>query len=286
MNKAITSSPGTYDRRLGAVMLELHLLRPDQIEPILRTQSELNLPFGHAATHLGLITEEQLKEALFRQFDYPYLARNIGEFSPQLVAVYEPSSPQVEVLRAIRSQLLLRWFTSTQRTLAIMSPNSGDGRSYLTANLGVVFSQLGENTLLVDANLHAPHLHELFNLENRAGLSSTLAGMVQMNLIQRVPHLKKLSVLTAGPQAPNPSELLSRPVFIELLRQLSTRYEIILIDTPAGLICSDVPMLAARAGGALTLARKHRTRLSDLRELIETLRDAGAQVVGNVLNQA
>lgn len=286
MNTAIKSPPPeSYDRRLGAVMLELQLLRAEQIESILRTQSELSLPFGQTATHLGLITEEQLKQALFRQFDYPYVEPNVGEFSPRLLAAYAPSSPQVEVLRAIRAQLLLRWFTSKRHALAIVSPNRGDGRSYLTANLGVVFSQLGEDTLLIDANLHAPHLHTMFNLQNRKGLSSALAGMVRTNLIQRVPHFKNLSVLTAGPQPPNPSELITRPAFAKVLRQLTTYYEIILVDTPAGLLCSDSAMLAARVGGALTVARKHHTRLNDLRQLTGTLRDGGAEIVGSVLNE-
>lgn len=286
MNTAIKPPPlEAYDRRLGAVMLELRLLRADQIEPILRSQSELGLPFGLTAAHLGLITEEQLKQALFRQFDHPYVEPDVGEFSPRLLAAYDPSSPQVEMLRAIRAQLLLRWFTPKRHALAIVSPNRGDGRSYLTANLGVVFAQLGEDTLLIDANLHTPHLHEMFNLENRKGLSSALAGMVRANLIQRVAHFKNLRVLTAGPCPPNPSELITRPVFAKVLRQLSTHYDIILIDTPAGLLCSDSVMLAARAGGALTVARKHRTRLNDLRQLSDTLRDGGAEVVGTVLNE-
>ena len=266
-------------------MLQLGLLRADQVESILRTQRELGISFGQTATHLGLITEEQLKEALFSQFDYPYLPRNIGEFSPHLLAAYEPYSPQVEELRAIRAQLLLRWFTPSRRALTIVSPDKGDGRSYVTANLGVVFSQLGEDTLLIDANLHAPTLHKIFNLENREGFSSALAGMQKINLIQRVPHLKNLSVLTAGPQPPNPSELLARPAFIEILRQLSAHYEIILIDTPAGLTCSDTAILAARVGGVVTIARKHHTRLNDLRLITETLREAGAEVVGNILNE-
>ena len=285
MNTAINPQPAPYDFRLGAVMLELRLLRPDQIEPIVRTQREGGLPFGRTAVQLGLITEEQLKQALFHQFDYPYLTQDDGEFSSELVAAYEPASPQVEMLRAIRGQLLLRWFQPDQRTLAIVSPGKGDGRSYLTANLGVVFSQLGEDTLLIDANLQAPRLHQIFNLENRTGLSSALAGMVHTDLIHCVPHLRNLSVITAGPQPPNPSELLTRPFFIELLRQVSSHYEIILVDTPAGLACGDIPMLAARAGGALTIARKHHTRLDDLRRITETVRDAGAQIVGNVLNE-
>ncbi|MBL1260818.1 MAG: chain length determinant protein tyrosine kinase EpsG [Thiotrichaceae bacterium] len=277
--------PVANERRLGAIMLELGLLQTDQIEPILKAQRELGLPFGAAAMSLGLLTEVQLQQAMFSQFDYPYLVRGAGELSPQLVAAYEPSSPQVEVLRAIRGRLLLQWFTPGQRALAVVSTNNGDGRSFITANLGVVFSQLGENTLLIDANLRAPHLHELFKLDNSQGLSSILAGMAETDRIQPVPLLKNLSVLSAGPQPPNPGELLVRPVFTELLQELSTQYEVIFIDTPAGLICSETSMLAARAGGALTVARKHRTRLSDLRQLNVVIRDAGARLIGSVLNE-
>jgi len=285
MSAVMKTDPVANERRLGAIMLELGLLQTDQIEPILKTQRELCLPFGAAAMSLGLLTEVQLQQAMFSQFDYPYLVRGAGELSPQLVAAYEPSSPQVEVLRAIRGQLLLQWFTPGQRALAVVSANNGDGRSFITANLGVVFSQLGEDTLLIDANLRAPHLHELFKLDNSPGLSSILAGMAETDSIQPVPLLKNLSVLSAGPQPPNPGELLARPVFAELLQELSTQYEIIFIDTPAGLICSETSMLAARAGGALTVVRKHRTRLSDLRQLNEVIRDAGARLIGSVLNE-
>lgn len=285
VNVVMNQSSVVHERRLGTIMLELGLLRAEQIEPILRTQNELGLPFGTAAMRLGLLTEDQLQQALFNQFDYPYLVRGTGEFSSHLVAAYEPNSSQVEVLRAIRGQLLLRWFTPSRRTLAVVSPNNGEGRSFITANLGVVFSQLGENTLLIDANLRAPHLHELFKLDNQQGLSSVLAGMAKADCIQRVPHLKNLSVLTAGPQPPNPGELLARPVVVNLLQKLSAHYEIIFIDTPAGLFCSETSMIAARAGGALTVACKHRTRFSDLRQLTETIRAAGAEAVGSVLNE-
>ena len=82
MNQSVVN----HQRRLGAIMLELELLRPEQIEPILRAQREFNLPFGAAAVRLGLLTEDQLEQALYSQFDYPYLTRGTGGFSSQLVA--------------------------------------------------------------------------------------------------------------------------------------------------------------------------------------------------------
>jgi protein-tyrosine kinase len=124
-----------------------------------------------------LMTQEDVRYALSVQFDYPYLPDD-SSLSRELVAAYEPASRAVEDLRALRSQLMLRWFDTAaeRRGLAIASAGQGDGRSYLAANLAIVFSQLGERTLLIDANLRTPKQHKLFNLGGRTGLSDMLVG--------------------------------------------------------------------------------------------------------------
>ena len=138
---------------IGAILVDSGKLTIEAAERILRLQKEQGLLFGDAALQLGLLTNEDIQFALARQYDYPYLLKGDGEVSSELVAAFQPFSPQVEALRALRSQLMLRWFTGQQerRALAIVSPARGEGRSYLAANLAVVFSQLGEHTLLIDA---------------------------------------------------------------------------------------------------------------------------------------
>ena len=271
---------------IGAILVDSGKLTIEAAERILRLQKEQGLLFGDAALQLGLLTNEDIQFALARQYDYPYLLKGDGEVSSELVAAFQPFSPQVEALRALRSQLMLRWFTGQQerRALAIVSPARGEGRSYLAANLAVVFSQLGEHTLLIDADMRNPRQHALFGLENRTGLSSII-GRGEVSNIHRIPSFKDLSLLTAGPQPPNPQELLGRPPFAKLLAELAGEFDVVIIDTPATDEYGDARAIAVRAGGALMVARKKETRVADLRELVKQLTQSGVAVVGSVLNE-
>lgn len=282
-----TASSGTGDRSIGAILIDTGKLTLDNAEHILHFQKEHGLQFGDAAIRLGLLTKADVQLALARQYDYPYLLAGEGLVSEELVAAYAPFGPQVEALRALRSQLMLRWFTdeAERKTLAIASPGRSEGRSYLAANLAVVFSQLGEHTLLIDADLRNPRQHQLFGLENRSGLSSLLSNRGDADDVQRIPSFVDLSVLPAGPMPPNPQELLGRPAFAGLLDKYSREFDVVIIDTPAGRDYADIQTIAVRASGALLVARRHQTSLSALGTLHETLSQMGVQVVGSVLTE-
>ena len=181
---------------------------------------------------------------------------------------------------------MLRWFDAEaqRKALAIVSPGAGEGRSFIAANLAIVFSQLGENTLLIDADLRTPRQHELFKLRNNAGLSGLLAGRANAEAVVRVPSLLGLSLLPAGAIPPNPQELLGRPAFIETLLTVSRDFDVVIIDTPAASEYADAQTIAVRAGAALMLARKNRSSLPDLAQLTGSLQQSGATLVGSVLN--
>lgn len=276
---------GGRDRSIGAILIDAGKLKAADAEHILRLQHEEGLRFGDAAKRLGLITDEDIAQALSRQFDYPYLTWGESRVAGEVVAAYNPFSAPVEALRALRSQLMLRWFDSEaeHRTLAITSPGRGEGRSWLTANLGVVFSQLGERTLIIDADLRHPRQHLLFGIDNRSGLSAALSGRSTPDSVQRVPALLDLSVLPAGVIPPNPQELLARPVFSQLLGELANEYDVILTDTPAGTLFADGQTVAVRTSGALVVAQKNASRVNLLRAYTDMLRQATATVVGTVL---
>jgi len=180
-------------------------------------QKEKSLLFGEAALSLGLVTEADIQQVLARQFDYPYLASGQGDFDPQLLSAYQPFSEQVEMFRAIRSQLMLRWFANGNKSLAIACVNPGEGASLFAANMAVVFSQLGERTLLVDANLRNPSQHKIFNLKGKLGLSDILAERADFEEISKISSFIDLSVLPAGTIPPNPQELLSRSFFLSFV---------------------------------------------------------------------
>jgi receptor protein-tyrosine kinase len=277
-------------RTLGAILVDSGQLTAEEAERVLAHQRKHNLRFGQAAVQLGLISEAELQFALSRQFAYAYLRKVPGEsrgLSDELVAAYQPFSLRVEQLRAIRSQLMLRWFDRAEerQVLTIVGADRGAGRTYLAANLAVVFAQLGERTLLIDADMRNPRQHQLFSLENRTGFSTMLAGRLREDATVRIPDLAGLSVLPAGPTPPNPLELLNRLNFEEFMIGVRGLYDVIIVDTPAMTVGEDAAMIAVKTGAALAVARNDSTRVAAFTDLVQGLMDAGVAVVGSVLNE-
>lgn len=274
------------ERNIGSILVEEGKLTEADTRRIVDLQRAEGLRFGEAAIWLGLITEQDLHLALARQYDFPQLASGDTSTSPELVAAYAPFHRRVEELRALRTQLLIRWFNSThqRRVLAIVSPETGEGRTYVCANLAVVFSQLGERTLLIDGDLRSPRQHRLFNVPDRVGLSTVLAGRADYSAVVPVPGFAGLSLLPAGAPPPNPQDLLSRAPLARLLQEMQSKFDVILIDTPPAKLYADAQSVTYHAGGAVVLARKDHTRLADTKSVIRDVNDAGAQIVGTIMN--
>jgi protein-tyrosine kinase len=274
------------DRSIGSILVNVGRLTAPDAEKIMRYQRECDVRFGDAAIKLGLLTPADIDFALSRQFEYAYLLPGQSDISEDVVAAYEPFTNRVEALRALRNQLIARWFQTgpERRALAITSAEKEDGRSFLASNLAVVFSQQGQRTLLIDADMRNPRQHQLFNLENRIGLSSILSSRNGIESIQNVPELANLSVLTAGAPPPNPLELLGRPLFSEMLQELSSQFDVILIDTPAGDEFADAQTIATRAGAAIVVTRQNVSHVNKVGDLIGRLSETRIQLVGTVLN--
>jgi protein-tyrosine kinase len=268
---------------IGLVLLQMGKITPEDAERILRIQKEKGVRFGEVAQALGLISDADIQQALASQFDYPYLAKGQGEYSSELLAAYQPFTPQVEALRAVRSQLMLRWFTGGRKSLALVSVNSGEGTSFVAANLAVVFSQLGEHTLLVDANLRTPRQHEIFKLKSKQGLSDILAGRADLGAMAKIDAFVDLSVLPAGTLPPNPQELVSRSAFAEMSTGLADKFDVVLYDVPGYFAGGDALAISACTGGVLLVVRKNHTRLADIAKASEQLRAGGAEIVGSLL---
>lgn len=270
--------------KMGRLLLQLGKISFEDTDKILRVQQEHGLLFGDAALKLGLISEADINQVLAMQFNYPYLQEGQGKYSDELVAAYQPFSKQVEALRALRSQLMMRWFNENNKSLAIVSANAGEGGSYLAANLAVMFSQLGERTLLIDANMRDPRQHVIFNLQESRGLSDIIAGRAGLDVVSQVEFFEDLSVLGAGTLPPNPQELLNRASFTYFMSQAVSQYDVILVDTPPASYSADAQATVARCGGALLVSRLNHTRLSDITEVRNQIALTGARVVGAVIN--
>jgi len=291
MNKTVSvarSPEPTRDRSraIGAILVEQGRLRPDEVDQIQQFAGQHNIRFGDAALQLRLLTQSDIDLAIAQQFNYPILDRG-GEngVHDDVVAAYLPQSKSVEPLRALRSQLGLRWTSDPERKIvAITSPGRSEGRSWLAANLATVFAQKGERTLLIDADMRHPRQHLLFNLNNSVGLSALLTGRAGREIVARIHPQLRLFVLPAGILPPNPQELLCRPVFDVILALFAGQYDMIIIDTPAATEAADAQILASRAGSAVILARRNHTRHRELTATMEGLVQSGTNVIGSVIN--
>jgi receptor protein-tyrosine kinase len=273
-------------RNIGAILMDEGKITSADAEQVLARQRELGWRFGEAAIELNLITDSDLRQALAKQYEFPYLAAGPDGVSKELIAAWDPFHPVVEELRGVRTQLLIRWYSpeAGRRTLAVVSPCAREGRSFIAANLAVVFSQLGSRTLLIDADFRAPRQQSIFNISDRFGLSSVLSGRADLSAAVPVTGLTGLAVLPAGPLPPNPLELLSRPGFVNLIAKAQAEYDIVLIDTPPATGYADAQSIVFRAGDALLVSRKDQTRIDDTERTVRDLSDASGRVVGTLMN--
>jgi receptor protein-tyrosine kinase len=225
--------------------------------------------------------------ALGQQFGYPTLARGgCDGVDDAVVAAYAPQSAAIEPLRALRCQLMLRWLNlAPRRMLAVTSPGAREGRSWLAANLATVFAQAGQPTLLIDTDMRAPSQHRLFNLDNSVGLSSLLTARASgRDLFRRIHPQLELFVLPSGMVPPNPQELLLQSLFETVLERFAQLFSVVVLDTPPAMSCADAQIVAARAGSAVLLSRRNRTRVSGLRDTMRCLTDSGVHLLGSIVN--
>lgn len=277
-----------HDRSIGDIIAEANKLTAEQVEQILAHQRAKGLRFGEAAVSLGLAKGEDVLWALSQQFHYPYAGGTGPATSDELVLSAKPFSDQAEAFRTLRSQINMRLYPADapRRALAVISPEQGDGKTFFAANLAIAFSQLGGRTLLVDADLRNPRQHQIFGLDNSSGgLSGILSGRSEANVIRPVRDLPSLFVLPVGTLPPNPTELVERPAFALLIRELVAKFDYVIVDTPAATYGSDSAVIAARCGAALALARKGLTRVDALQALIGALGNTPAELAGVVLNE-
>lgn len=278
---------GRHASSIGAILVEQGVLTSAAAEQVCDAQRELGIRFGEAALQLKLISKDDLRRALAKQYDFHVLQPGLDGVSREVIAAYAPEHPRVEELRMLRTQLLIRWYSpeAENRAIAIVSPGQAEGRSFIAANLAVSFAQLGHRTLLIDGDMRSPKQHRLFNVPETIGLSSVLTGRADLAAAAiPVPRCGGLCVLPAGSLPPNPQELLSRTAFALVLKELQKEYDVVLIDTPPAKLYADVQAIAYRAGVALVVARRNFTRVADAADVVKELSDTGVRVVGTVMN--
>jgi polysaccharide biosynthesis transport protein len=204
---------------------------------------------------------------------------------PDLVSYLDPQSVGAEAFRTLRSAILLSAVDRDPKALLVTSSFAEEGKSTVASNLATSFAQRGERVLLVDTDLRRGTTHLKFGLPNRSGLSTVLARESGAETYQHpIPDLPGLNVLSRGPIAPNPGEMLASHAMEELLKQWRATYDRIILDSSPVLAVADSLGLAAQVDNVMILVRSGVTRKKALLRTRELLQRSGAHISGTVVN--
>lgn len=202
-----------------------------------------------------------------------------------LITLVDPSSPVAEQYRTIRTNIQFASSADQRlKTLVITSSGPSEGKSTTSANLAVVFARSGQKVLLVDADMRKPTVHKTFMLENQVGLSTVLStGAKALDSAQK-STIENLSVLTSGPKAPNPSELLGSIKMNQVIDEARSNYDIVIFDMPPVVTVTDAQIMASKADGTLLVVREDWTRKDALQKAKDLLTMVKARLLGVVYN--
>lgn len=290
MNDLAHTAPEGLDFKsnipIGRILLESGKINVNDLADIVAIQKTHGLRFGDAAMKLGLINEKDIKNVLAEQFAYTPALDKTSNLDQRLTAAFQPDSMQAEALRSLRSELLLRYFSKAPNlSMAVVGADDADNIAITTANLAVVFAQMGIRTLLIDANLRKPQLHKLFGISERsAGLSDLIAGRALAEPIA-IPALRSLWVLPAGTPAPNPQELLASKHYADSMEGLRVSFDVTLISTPPSNSTRDAQLIACQAEACLLVAQQDQSRVKDIETLCTSLSALGVRLLGVALRQ-
>lgn len=197
-----------------------------------------------------------------------------------------PRSAAAEEFKVARAAIELIRRGCPMRVILVTSLNSADGRSVVASNLAISLAQAGRKVLLVDADLRRPSLHKDYQLPREQGLSQLLRGDLPLARVVQATRIANLDLITAGAEAPNPSELLSSPRLHQFFEEARRTYDTVVVDSPPLLRVADPSIIGAVADGILLTVQATGTRREDAARAVEVLGALGTPVLGSVINGA
>ena len=208
-----------------------------------------------------------------------------GSQNLPILAIDDPTDLAVEGFRSLRTSLHFGMLDAKTKSVAITSSAPGAGKSFTCTNLAVVSVQAGQQVCLVDADMRRGHLRRYFNVEkNRPGLAELLAGQVPLDDVLVEGPVPGLWFLPTGRFPPNPSELLMRASFGDLIKSLDTRFDLTLLDCPPALAVTDPVVIGRTAGATIAVVRYDKTPEAEVRAMQRMLETAGVHLAGVILN--
>jgi capsular exopolysaccharide synthesis family protein len=204
----------------------------------------------------------------------------------ELIVLERPMSPAAETFRMVRTNLAFMSQDDPLRTVVVTSALPLEGKTTVASNLAIVLAQSGRSVLLVDSDLRRPRVHRVFDIDNELGLSSLVEGRTTLSEAIHGTKIDGLSVLTAGPIPPNPSELLHSAAFDRLREDLLSHFDWVLFDSPPMGAVTDAAILAPQADGVLLVVRAGTSTLHAVSGARKQLNSVSGRLLGAVLNDA
>ena len=201
-----------------------------------------------------------------------------------LVSQLTSRSGRGEAFRTLRTNLRYVDVDKPPQVVVITSSVAGEGKSTTACNLAIALAGVGTRVILVEGDLRRPRVADYMGLEGAVGLTDVLVGRAALGDVLQTWGNSPLSILASGALPPNPSELLSSTQMIELLAELRTRAEVVIIDAPPLLPVTDAAVVARECDGAIVVVRHGKTTREQLTRSLDALNSVGARVLGSVFN--
>ncbi len=250
---------GTVGLLLAAGIVFLIEYLDDTVKSAEQAEAALGVPV------IGFIAE------LEHDQDKAYVAEN-------------PRSPVSEAFRTLRTNLEFAGVDRPIRSILVVSAHPGEGKSTVAANLAITIAQGGKKTLLIDADLRRPRVHQILKLPNRAGLSNLFHDAKSLTEVMSQWKETNLQVITSGGLPPNPTDLLASERMAAILQAALQEADMVVVDAPPFLV-ADASILASRVDGVLFVIHPGRTPVDAAQTTLEQMRRVGANVLGLVLNR-
>ena len=238
----------------------------------------LNLPFVGTIPHIDIKNDGTLATIL------PNGNGKNKDFQARMIALNRPKSPISEAYRIIRTNLQYSQVDGNLKTILITSPGPGEGKSTTTINLGITLANMGLKTLIIDADLRRPVVHNFFKFDKKPGLTNILATEMEPDDVVKSLDIDNLYVLTSGVMPPNPSELLGSTKMRHLLQEMKAQFDIILLDSPPIIAVTDALIVASEVDGVLLVNKSGKSQIEGVKRADQLLKTARARFLGVVLN--
>jgi tyrosine-protein kinase Etk/Wzc len=196
-----------------------------------------------------------------------------------VLAFASPEDVAVEGIRSLRTALEFGMLDAANNVVVITGPRPEIGKSFMSVNLAAVLASGGKRVMLIDADMRRGDIHTYLGVSRQPGLSDVIRGEdIEATVLHDV--LPRVDVLPKGSLPPNPAELLMSERFRTMLTTFSSRYDIVIVDTPPVLAVTDSTLIGNIAGTTLLVLRHGKHPMGEISETAKRLRNGGVQLKG------